>query len=96
MNGIYWNGEISFGHVIVVVSMFASVLGAYWAMRGRIDLITQSIVHLEKSHGSFIGEHGLRIKRLEDIAVTQTGILQNLTGRFDGWQGQERRQRPRT
>ena len=99
---VYWNGEINFGHVLVIVSLVGTALGAYYAMKNtinsigaRIDLVCQSIEHLEEAQNERGTSHHARITRLEESSLTLTGILQNLTGRMDGLLPSERRSRPR-
>jgi hypothetical protein len=59
--GIHWNGEISFGTVLTIMALLISVFGGWYAMKGRIDLLTQAIQHVSDD----LMGHERRIRELE-------------------------------
>lgn len=89
-----FNGEVTFGHIIIALTTLVTILGAYHSLKGKLDIFH----HLLQSHNDRVDRlerrHEERLGMLENNERKMATILERLIGQNEErirWDGLERR-----
>jgi hypothetical protein len=89
-----FNGEITLGHILIVVSTLVSVSGAFFSLRGRMDVFATLIDAHNRRVDRMEQVNETRLLRLENNDIRLTDIVQELLGQNRErirWDGMDRR-----
>lgn len=85
-----WSGEITLGHLLIVASTLVSVSGAFFSLKGRMEVFATLIDAHNRRVDRMEQVNESRLVRLEENDLRLTNIVQELIGqnnervRWDG------------
>lgn len=94
---MHFNGEVTLGNLLIMVSLAVTVMGAYYSLKGRMDVFStmfESMKDTFETHNRRVDrlemQNEARLMRLENNDIRITDIVQELIGqnneraRWDG------------
>jgi hypothetical protein len=84
---MHWNGEVSAGHVLLLVEWLVGLAVAYHRFVLRIDVQAEGFRRILQAHADTLAAHAARLDNHEAHSFEMVADLQRLVGRVEaGWQ----------